>query len=90
LALQGEATLGQWATDMTTERSSFARKNLVFWRGGFMSEVFAADPTSGAEVWRAPRFYGFIGPDSVRYHDLAGNGDWSIAVGAAPGITLTR
>jgi hypothetical protein len=90
LAQRGETTLGQWATDMTTERSSFARKNLVFWREDFMSEVFAADPTSGAEVWRAPRFYGFIGSDSVRYHDLAGNGDWSIAVGAAPGVTLTR
>jgi hypothetical protein len=90
LLLQGNATLGQPATDMTTERSSFARKNLVFWRRDFVSDVFAADPVSGAEIWRGPRFNGFIGPDSVRYHDLAGNGDWSISVGASPGVTLTR
>ncbi len=90
LLLRGDATLGQWATDMTTERSSFARKNLVFWRSTFTSDLFAADPISGAEVWRAPQFNGFIGPDSVRYHDLAGNGNWSISVGAGPGVTLTR
>jgi VCBS repeat protein len=90
LLLRGEATLGLAATDMTTERSSFARKNLVFWRSDFTSDLFAADPVSGAVVWRGPRFNGFIGPDSVRFHDLAGNGNWSISVGADPGVTLTR
>lgn len=90
LQLRGDVLLGQAATDMTTERSSFARKNLVFWNSTFMSELFAADPIAGAVIWRAPRFFGFIPPDSVRYHDVAGNGDWSISVGAGAGITLTR
>jgi hypothetical protein len=90
LLSRGEAMLGRAATDMTTERSSFARKNLVFWNSDFASDLFAADPISGAEIWQGPRFHGFIGPDSVRYHDLAGNGNWSISVGSSPGITLTR
>jgi hypothetical protein len=90
LLLQGDTALGQSATDMATERSSFARKNLVLWNSTFMSELFAADPSTGAVVWRAPPFFGFIQSDSVRYHDLTGSGDWSISVGSSPGITLTR
>lgn len=90
LLLRSEATLAHDATHMMTEGSSFARKNLVFWRRDFTSDLFAADPVTGAEVWRAPRFNGFIGPDSVRFHDFASTGDWSISVGNGVGATLTR
>ena len=90
LLLRGDAALGRDATDMTTEASSFARKNLVFWTRSFTSEIFAADPTTGAEVWRAPGLRDFVGRDSLRYHDLAGNGDLSISVGVGAGVILTR
>jgi hypothetical protein len=84
--------LGVGAASLFVEDSSFARKNLVIAIGDFITEpaLWAIDPTSGADVWRAPRLHGQVQRDSLRYIDLNQDGTKEIVFATSLGMYRTR
>mgnify|MGYP006211355039 CR=1 FL=1 len=53
-------------------------------------ELWVIDPTSGADVWRAPRMYGQIQRNSLRYIDLNRDGTKEIVFATSLGMYRTR
>jgi hypothetical protein len=84
--------LGVNAASLFVEDSAFARKNLLITIGHvtIQPELWAIDPKSGMDVWRAPRLNGQVQRDSLRYIDLNEDGTKEIVFATNKGMYRTR
>ncbi len=87
--------LGVQATALFVEESAFARKNLLLAVAGSYptttpAELWAIDPTTGADVWRSPALTGSIQRDSLYFVDVDGDGDREISFATTQGMYHTR
>lgn len=90
LTVRGGFDYWRWSRSLTIERSSFARKNLVFTDKIEGEQIIVVDPDSGDEIWTSPALLGSISRAGVHFVDVAGNGELRIGVATSLGMYLTR
>jgi hypothetical protein len=90
LTVRGGFDYRRFARGLSIERSSFARKNLVFIENIEGDQIVVVDAASGEEVWESPTLLGTIPRDGVHFVDVAGDGALRIGVATSLGMYLTR
>jgi hypothetical protein len=90
LSVQGGFDYWRWARELTLERSSFARKNLVLVETIEGDQIVVVDSDSGHEIWESPTLLGSIARDGVHFIDVGGDGTLRISVATSLGLYLTR